>query len=132
MAWEDRRSLVGAREVADRINALGLTTHLIGRDGLPSLLAVIDEIASARAVIAVDSAPMHIAAVLGVPLVACFTHVWPASRLTWMGDETRITLTPPSWGSPPLAPGETSPDAWGSSYEPEAIVAALECLLEVA
>jgi len=131
-AYEGRRSLSCGREVADRINALGISTHLIGRDGLPSLASVVDEIATARAVIAVDSGPMHIAAVLGVPLVACFTHVWPQSRLTWMGDGTRITLTPPGWGTPPLAPGELDPQPRGNSYDPEAIVAALECVLEAA
>jgi len=132
MAYEDRRSLHGGREIADMVNRLGFSTHLIGRDGLSSLAALVDEIATARAVIAVDSGPMHVAAVLGVPLVACFTHVWPVSRLTWMGDGSRITLTPPSWSEPRLAPGELDRQAWGSSYEPEAIVAALECLLEAA
>lgn len=128
-AFEPRRSLSCGRQVTHLLQGMGLRAQTIEKSVFAHLDELVDFIARSRAAVAVDSGPMHVAAVLGVPLVACFTHVAPQARLTWMGDGPRRMIVPPSWPDK-NPPGELSPDAWGASIAASDVVHALVDLLE--
>lgn len=97
---------------------------------LPVLIGMLGKL---RAMIATDSGPMHLAALYGTPLVACFTTVLPEARLGQYEGEIR-TVTPersPVAGEafPMGEESKAPPGAWGQEIRPATIAAALRDLL---
>ncbi len=89
----EAREMEPANRVLARVEACdsaGLVINLVGRTTLPELAAVLER---ARLFIGVDSAPMHMAAALGVPIIALFG---PSGEVSWgpWGDGHVVVSSP--------------------------------------
>ncbi len=126
--------------VAEKVCAAGLTPMILGRIPLPiervgfinltgktDLMGILGLIAGARAVVAIDSLPLHIAATMGRPTVALMP-LYPAHvRLAHYKGPLVVLEPPPGY----TVEGETFPagehgkDGWVESFRPGVIARAL-------
>ena len=112
------------------IQRLG-TIDMTGKTSITYMIGLIDQLA---AVISTDSAPLHIAGMLGTPLVGCFTLFDPDTRLRYYaGDIETVTAAPIVGGEDfPAGHGtKLAAGAWAATITPDEIMQALRRLLKV-
>lgn len=119
----------GERELAERLcsQAGNGAINLAGRTTLRQACAVI---AHCALVVTLDTGPMHIAAALGVPVVAIFPMAcYPIWRWKPVGAPARVVTTK-DWQCPRRCVKETCPDFECHNHvDPEAVVVAAQWLL---
>lgn len=107
------------------------TIDLTGKTELTFALAIIEQLG---AIVTTDSATLHLAGVVGTPMVACFTLFDPASRLKYYaGPKEAVTASGivaeeefPAGPFPKAAAGQ-----WAETIKPSDIIAALRRLIGV-
>ncbi len=129
--------------VAERIINLGLTPVLVGGKraacarvgilnitGQTDLGGLIGIMGSMGAVISVDSAPLHIAAIQGTPVVALMPLFSAETRLTYYpGDIEVVRPEADELNGETYPAGKDGSDAWVSELSPRLIMAALQRLI---
>lgn len=116
----------GDRVIGERVAALGGAVSLAGRTSLREFAALA---AGARAVVAMDSGPMHVAAAVGAPTLGLFAlRSDEPSRWAPLGPRTAVLRG--TYDCPPSHRKETCPNfACVEALDPLRVVTALEALL---
>jgi len=114
------------RGIAERVAADGGATSLAGATSLLEFAALA---AGARAVVAMDSGPMHVAAPAGAPTVGIFA-LQSDEPDRWAPRGARTAVVRPVYPCPPDHRKETCPDfACIAAFESARAIAALDGLL---
>lgn len=114
------------RAVAERVAELGDAVSLAGRTSLREFAALA---AGARAVVAMDSGPMHVAAAVGAPTLGLFA-LRCDEPLRWAPLGARTAVLRGTYACPPSHRKETCPNfACVEALDPARVVAALDALL---
>jgi hypothetical protein len=135
------------KPLCDGIRALGLTPVLLGRTAIEmretrvvnltsqtDLAYLVGLISLLGAMITVDSAVLHFAAMVGTPMVPCYTTNDPAAWLRYYAVQAVPVPAIGPIGDEEFPAGpmtKAAPGAWAETITPERILAALRQLLDV-
>jgi heptosyltransferase-1 len=118
------------RGIAEEISKLSRVpiAHLAGELSIPESLSVI---AGAKATVSVDSGPMHLAALVGTPVVGLFGPTDPRHFGPWTNRREIVSAVTPPCGcvQPSCAVTSTGPGACMASIDAKDVLDALDRLL---